>query len=118
MMNDSQDKKTPRFEAYTYILRCSDDTFYTGWTNDLKKRLRAHNRGIGSRYTRSRLPVELVWFLPAPSKEEAMRREAQIKKLSRREKLRLISGASLEEIFREKESGAPKSQLHHKDSPL
>lgn len=83
----------------TYILRCADGTFYTGWTNDLEKRLHAHNRGTGSRYTRSRRPVELIWFLPAPSKEEAMHREARIKRLSRREKLLLLSGVPLDRLL-------------------
>lgn len=75
---------------YTYILRCGDGSLYTGWTNDLEKRLEAHNSGKGSRYTRSRLPVELVYQEQFETKEEAMSREWHIKKLSREEKLRLI----------------------------
>ena len=75
---------------YTYILRCSDGSFYTGWTNDLEKRLAAHNAGTGSKYTRARRPVELVYHEEFETKEEAMRREWAIKQLSRAEKLALF----------------------------
>lgn len=75
---------------YTYILRCSDDTLYCGWTNDLKKRLASHNAGKGAKYTRSRLPVTLVYYETFETKEEAMSREFAIKKLSRKEKLKLM----------------------------
>ena len=77
--------------AYVYILRCSDGTLYTGWTNDLKKRLAAHNAGTASKYTRSKRPVEMLWHETYSGKTEALRREAEIKKFSRSEKLRLIS---------------------------
>ena len=76
---------------YAYILRCGDGSLYTGWTNDLEKRLAAHSSGKGGRYTRSRLPVELVYHESFETKEEAMSREWHIKKLSREEKLRLIN---------------------------
>lgn len=79
---------------FTYILRCADGTLYTGWTNDLEKRLAAHNRGTASKYTRVRRPVELAYSEEHATKEEAMRREAQIKKLTRTEKLRMISGCA------------------------
>ena len=75
---------------YTYILRCADGTYYTGWTNDLEKRLAAHNAGTGGKYTRARRPVELVYHEEFATKEEAMSREWHIKRLSREEKLRLI----------------------------
>ena len=75
---------------YTYILRCADGTYYTGWTNDLDKRLAAHNAGRGGKYTRTRLPVELIYHEEFATKEEAMRREWQIKQLRREEKLQLI----------------------------
>jgi len=75
---------------YTYILSCADGTFYTGWTNDPEKRLAAHNSGRGAKYTRSRLPVELVYRECFATKEEAMAREAAIKRLKRSEKLKLI----------------------------
>ena len=74
---------------YTYILRCGDGSFYTGWTNDLKKRLQVHNEGRGAKYTRSRLPVELAYYEEFETKEEAMRREWEIKQLTRAEKERL-----------------------------
>ncbi len=77
---------------YTYILRCRDGTLYTGWTNDLDRRLAAHNGGAGAKYTRSRRPVELVYYETYPTKQEAMAREARIKRLTRTEKLALIAG--------------------------
>ncbi len=77
--------------AYTvYILRCGDGTLYTGCTNDLTRRLAAHSAGRGAKYTRARLPVELVYTEPAADRSQALRREAAIKALSRGEKLRLI----------------------------
>lgn len=75
---------------YVYILRCADDTLYTGWTNSLEKRLKAHNSGKGAKYTKARLPVEIVYFEEFEEKKEAMKREYAIKKLSRGEKLKLI----------------------------
>lgn len=75
---------------YTYILLCSDDSLYTGWTNDLSKRIDAHNSGKGAKYTKPRLPVKLVYYEEHDTKEEAMRREYYIKHLSRKEKFRLI----------------------------
>ena len=77
-------------QAYTYILKCSDNTLYTGWTTDLKKRLKTHNQGKGAKYTRSRLPVTLVYYEIFSTKKEAMSRESAIKKLSRPQKERLI----------------------------
>ena len=77
---------------YTYILRCSDYTLYCGWTNDLKKRLASHNAGKGAKYTHSRTPVTLVYYETFDTKEEAMCREFAIKKLSRKEKLKLVEG--------------------------
>lgn len=79
-------------ENVTYILRCSDGTLYTGWTNDMKRRLEAHNSGQGAKYTRGRTPVELVYLERFPTRQEAMRREAYIKKMSRADKLALIGG--------------------------
>ena len=77
-------------ECYTYILRCADGTLYTGWTNDLDKRLRDHADGKGGKYTRSRLPVTLVYAEAYESRREAMSREWHIKRMTRREKLALI----------------------------
>lgn len=73
-----------------YILRCADGTLYTGITNDLAKRLRTHNAGRGAKYTRSRLPVELIYAEESPDKPSALRRELAIKSLTREEKLKLI----------------------------
>ena len=73
-----------------YILRCGDETLYTGITNDLDRRLAAHDSGAASRYTRSRRPVELAWFEPSYDRSSALKREAKIKKMSRAEKLKLI----------------------------
>ena len=75
-----------------YILRCGDGSLYTGITNDLPRRLAAHSSGRGAKYTRSRLPVALVWQEEQPDKSAALRRERQIKALSRAEKLQLIAG--------------------------
>lgn len=81
-------------KAYTYLLRCADGTLYCGWTNDIEKRLAAHNSGKASKYTRSRLPAELVYYEMFETKQEAMSREAQIKRLSRRQKLALIASGT------------------------
>lgn len=81
---------------YTYILRCADNTLYTGWTTDLSRRLTAHNDGTGAKYTRSRRPVELMYYESFATKEEAMHREWEIKQLPRKEKLKLFG--SMEEI--------------------
>ena len=77
-----------------YILRCGDGTLYTGCTNDLPRRLRAHQAGRGAKYTRSRLPVELVYQEAAPDRSAALRREATIKRLDRGAKLALIAGGA------------------------
>ncbi len=79
---------------YTYMVRCADGSLYTGWTTDLEKRIRSHNSGRGAKYTRSRLPVHLVYAESFAEKEEAMRREAAIKKLSREEKEKLIEACT------------------------
>lgn len=75
---------------YIYILKCSDDTLYTGYTTDLKKRLDTHNSGRGAKYTRSRLPVELVYHEEFEDKIQAFKREYEIKKLGRTDKLKLL----------------------------
>lgn len=75
---------------YTYIVECSDGTLYTGWTNNLEQRITVHNQGKGAKYTRSRLPVTLKYYEVFEKKEEAMRREYQIKQMKRREKEQLI----------------------------
>lgn len=74
------------------MLRCGDGTLYTGWTNDMEKRVKAHGAGRGAKYTRARLPVTLVYSEDCPTKAGAMRREAEIKRLTRAQKLALIEG--------------------------
>lgn len=76
--------------CYVYILECSDGTLYTGWTNDLQKRVETHLSGKGAKYTRSRLPAELVYFEEYCDKISAQRREYEIKQMTRKEKLELI----------------------------
>ena len=66
---------------YTYIVKCSDGTFYTGWTNDLTRRMEAHNQGRGAKYTKARRPVTLIYYETFETKEEAMKREYAIKRL-------------------------------------
>lgn len=79
-------------DAYVYLLQCGDGTLYCGWTTDLDARLRAHNSGRGSKYTRSRLPVVLVYFEKiVGGKSAALKREYEIKQMSREDKLALIN---------------------------
>ncbi len=78
---------------YTYIVQCGDGSLYCGWTNRLAERVCAHNEGRGAKYTKGRGPVRLVYYESFPSKNEALRRESEIKKLTRREKLMLIAAA-------------------------
>jgi putative endonuclease len=78
--------------CYCYILECADGSFYTGWTVDTVRRLRAHNAGRGSRYTRSRRPVKLVHLEIEKDRVSALRRERAIKTWPRARKLRLIAG--------------------------
>ena len=85
-----REKQNQHQGNYTYIVKCSDETLYTGWTNNLKKRLEAHNSGKGAKYTKNRRPVELVYFEEYDTKQEAMKREYAIKQLSRQKKLALI----------------------------
>lgn len=76
--------------VYTYMLECKDGSLYTGWTVDLAKRLQAHNRGAGAKYTRSRLPVKLVYYESYPGPKSAQDRERAIKKLTRAQKQELV----------------------------
>jgi putative endonuclease len=77
-------------QAFVYMLRCRDGSLYCGWASDLERRLKQHQDGRASRYTRSRLPVELAWSKPVASRSEALREEARIKALPRAAKLLLI----------------------------
>lgn len=77
---------------YTYILECKDGSYYTGWTNNLEKRLQDHNAGKGAKYTKARRPVLLAYYETFTTKEEAMRREYAIKQMTRAQKEKLIKG--------------------------
>ena len=77
---------------YAYMVECADGTLYSGFTTNLEKRVAVHNSGKGAKYTRSRLPVKLVYFEVFDSKQEAQRREWQLKQLTRSKKLELIEG--------------------------
>jgi putative endonuclease len=78
-------------DAWVYMLRCADGSLYTGWSSDVERRLARHRRGRASRYTASRLPVELALALPMADRAAAMREEARIKRLDRAAKLALIA---------------------------
>lgn len=80
---------------FVYILQCSDHSLYTGYTSDIGQRLKDHNQGQGSKYVRSRLPAQLVYYETHHSKGAALSREAAIKKLSRRQKITLITDGAL-----------------------
>ena len=75
---------------YTYILECSDGSYYCGWTNNIDKRIESHNAGTGSKYTRNRRPVKLIYLEEFATKEEAMSREWHIKQLTRSQKEELV----------------------------
>lgn len=92
MAETVQMRKTKAY--YTYIVRCCDNTLYTGFTTDLEQRVQTHNAKKGAKYTKSRTPVELVYYETFETKQLALRREAEIKKLSRQEKLRLIEAST------------------------
>lgn len=77
--------------CYCYILECADGTYYTGWTTEPERRVKVHNAGRGARYTRTRLPVKLVYVEPQPDRNAAMKREKAIKTLSRQQKQKLIT---------------------------
>lgn len=87
-------ENTSSASNYTYILKCADGTYYTGWTTDLARRIEAHNCGTGAKYTRTRRPVCLVYAELHKTKSDAMKREAAIKKLSRKEKEALTASYS------------------------
>jgi putative endonuclease len=80
-------------DAWVYMLRCADGSLYTGWSNDVQRRLARHLEGTASRYTASRLPVELALALPMPDRTSAMREEARIKALDRDAKLAFIAAS-------------------------
>jgi putative endonuclease len=80
-------------DAWVYVLRCADGSLYTGWSNDMRRRMARHREGRASRYTASRRPLELVLALPMADRSAAMREERRIKALPRPEKIALIDGA-------------------------
>ena len=84
--------------AYVYLLECADGSFYAGWTNDLTKRLAKHQSGCGSKYTRSHLPVKLVYSEKFADRQNAMRREYQLKRMTHTEKEALIKAKGSDNI--------------------
>lgn len=90
LKNHKERIRTMDKQPCVYILRCCDSSLYTGWTNDIEKRLFAHNSGCGAKYTRGRRPVTLVYLEELPDKSSALRREAAIKKMKRSQKEALI----------------------------
>jgi putative endonuclease len=89
-MKKDRPPKTRRY--FVYIVRCSDGTYYTGYTNDLEKRVRRHNSGRGAKYLRGRLPAALVYSRAFSDRGDALRREWKIKQLSRKDKEALVRG--------------------------
>jgi putative endonuclease len=87
---DLIDNLNPQSTHFVYILKCKDDTLYTGYTNDIKRRVRTHTEGKGAKYTRGRGPFQLVYVEEWDDKIKAMRREVEIKKLTRAEKVAMI----------------------------
>jgi putative endonuclease len=83
-------KSITRVMHFVYLVRCSDDSLYCGYTTNLKKRISIHNSKNGAKYTRSRTPVKLIYFEEFKTKSSALKREYQIKQLSRREKQKLF----------------------------
>ena len=81
---------------FVYMLQCGDGSLYTGCTDDVERRVATHQKGRGGKYTRSHLPVTLVYRESVPDKSAALRREAEMKRLSRKAKLALISGSEQE----------------------
>jgi putative endonuclease len=94
-------------DAWVYILRCADGSLYTGWTVDVERRLASHRAGRGARYTRSRLPVELLATFAMNDARAARREEARIKRLPREQKLALATGGHLQELFISADRGSP-----------
>ena len=86
---------------YVYMLNCRDNSFYTGYTNDLEKRVKTHNAGKGAKYTRARLPVELVWWKEYKYLHQVMSVEYKIKQLTRLQKESLVSGRRLDRVLKD-----------------
>lgn len=92
MARAAEPRETPGDTHHVYIVACSDDTYYTGYTTDVARRVAEHNAGQGAKYTRGRRPVELVHVETYESQSTAMQREHVIKQLRRPEKERLVEG--------------------------
>lgn len=90
LMKEEKIQKQKTEENYTYMVRCKDGSFYIGWTNHLEKRIEAHNSGNGAKYTKSRRPVELVYYETFRTKQEAMSREYHLKQLTHEQKQELL----------------------------
>lgn len=86
--------------AYIYMVECGDGSLYTGWTKRLEQRIKCHNEGKGAKYTKSRLPVRLVYYEVFATRQEAMKREYAVKQLTRRDKLKLLNDMT-EEVRQE-----------------
>lgn len=98
MLKASSATEPDRSGNWTYLLECADGSLYCGWTNDLDRRIEAHNNGKGARYTRSRLPVRLVYTERFDTPREAMRRECSIKRMTRTDKLLLIKSSDQDTV--------------------
>lgn len=85
-------------KAFVYILRCSDGSLYTGWTNDLKNRIEKHNKGLGAKYTRARRPCKIVFFTEVSDKKRAMQIEYRIKRLKKKYKENIVSNFDRKKI--------------------
>jgi putative endonuclease len=91
IVNESESAVGSRWSAvFVYMVECADQTLYTGWTTDVERRLKAHNAGRGARYTQQRGPVRLVYVEEVADRRAALKRELQIKRMSRTQKLKLI----------------------------
>jgi len=88
---NAKNNNVSEMSCYCYIVECADGTYYTGWAIDPEKRVATHNKGRGARYTRTRIPVKLVYVEEMPDRKSAMKREIAIKKLKREGKGKLIS---------------------------
>ena len=119
IMNDKKEHITDschdaeeKYMAYTYMVRCRDGSLYTGWTNNLEKRVKAHNEGKGAKYTRNRRPVELVYAELHKTKQEAMSREAKIKRFTKKEKEELAAN------YQEKQQYAQKAEAEEQKNGI
>ena len=116
--SNAGDSRGDEFLNYTYMLKCSDGTLYTGWTNDLDKRVEAHNSGKGAKYTKARRPVELAYYEEFETKEQAMKREYAIKQLGRKEKQKLIAGKKVKLSDERKEKEDKKTAYQEGNVPF